>query len=137
MKFLQMRWVGCAALGFVSVVAVAPAQAGGSLGLDEVLVAVSKSPNLVAEIQAELGKNNLKAEDVICSGARHGNQWKYLGGGRAAPYDCDIGKRNITIEADRVYFDPRGKSLGNVDRADPKRAKTFREDNFRWKWTEI
>ncbi len=137
MKSLQIRSVVYAALGIASVIAAAPAQAGGSLGLDEVLVAVSKSPNLVAEIQAELDKNNLKAPDVICSGARHGNQWTYLGGGRAAPYDCDIGKRSITIEADRTYFDPRGKSLGNLDKADPKRAKTFREDNFRWKWTDL
>ena len=131
-----MRWVAFVALVLASVVGIVPAQAGGSLGLDEVLVAVSKSPNLVAEIQAELGKNNLKAENVICSGARHGNQWTYLGGGRAAPYDCDIGKRSITIEADRVYFDAHGKSLGDVDKADPKRAKTFREDNFRWTWNQ-
>jgi hypothetical protein len=136
MKFLPMRWAGCAALVLANAIAAAPAKAGGSLGLDEVLVAVSKSPNLVAEIQTELGKNNLKAQDVICSGARHGNQWTYLGGGRAAPYDCDIGKRSITIEADRVYFDARGKSLGDLDKADPKRAKTFREDNFRWTWTQ-
>jgi hypothetical protein len=136
MKFMHKIWAGCAALGLASVIAAAPAHAGGSLGLDEVLVAVSKSPNLVAEIQTELNKNNLKAPDVICSGARHGNQWTYLGGGRAAPYDCDIGKRSITIEADRVYFDARGKSLGDVDKADPKRAKTFREDNFRWTWNQ-
>ena len=31
-----------------------PASAGGSLGLDEVLVAVKASPKLVAEIKAEL-----------------------------------------------------------------------------------
>jgi len=118
-----------------SIAFVAPASAGGSLGLDEVLTAVAKAPKLTAELQAELDKNNLKAADVICSGARYGNHWKYLGGGRAAPYECDIGKRSITIEADVVYFDPKGKSLGNLDKADPKRAKTFKEDNFRWKWT--
>ena len=117
-----------------SIVFTAPTRAGGSLGLDEVLTAVAKAPKLVAEIRAELGKNSLKAADVICGGARHGNHWKYLGGGRAAPYECEIGKRSITIEADITYFDPRGKSLGNLDKADPKRAKTFKENNFRWSW---
>ena len=112
-----------------------PASAEGTLGLDEVLVAVGKAPKLVAEIQAELGNNNLKAENLTCIGARHGNHWKYLGGGRAAPYQCDIGRRSLNIEADRVYFDPRGKLLGDVDKADPKRAKTFQESNFRWTWT--
>jgi hypothetical protein len=109
MRIAQMRWAGHAALALASfvVLAVAPARAEGSLGLDDVLVAVGKSPNLVAEIQA----------------------------GRAAPYQCDIGKRSITIEADRVYFDARGKSLGDVEKADQKRAKTFQESNFRWTWT--
>ena len=112
-----------------------PASAGGSLGLDEVLAAVGSAPKLVAEIKAELDKNNLKPADVICVAARHGNHWKYLGGGRAAPYECEIGQRSIAIEADRLYFDARGKPLGDVEKADPKRAKTFREDNFRWTWT--
>ena len=112
-----------------------PAWAEGSLGLDEVIVAVGKSPNLVAEIQAELGKNNLKAADLSCIAARHGNQWTYLGGGRAAPYDCDIGQRSLHVDADRVFFDASGKSLGDLDKASPKRAKTFQESNFRWTWT--
>ncbi len=115
--------------------AIAPAWADGTLGLGEVLAAVNSQPRLVAEIQVELGKNGLKVGDVTCLGARHGNQWTYLGGGRAAPYRCEIGKRLILIEADRVYFDARGKSLGDVDKADQKRAKTFKESNFRWTWT--
>ena len=119
----------------LATLGVAPAWAEGSLGLDEVLAAVARAPKLVAEIQAELDKDNLKAVDVTCLGARHGNQWKYLGGSRAAPYECDIGRRSIKIDADRVYFDPNGKLLGDLDKADPKRAKTFREDNFRWSWT--
>ena len=120
--------------GFIAL-AAAPAWAEGSLGLGEVLVAVEKAPKLVAEIRAELDKNNLKPEKVTCIGARHGNQWTYLGGGRAAPYECEIGKRSLQIVADRVYFDANGKPLGDLEKASPKRAKTFREDNFRWTWT--
>ena len=71
----------------------APACAGGSLPLEDVLIAVAKAPKLVAEITAELDRNSLKAAGVICGGARHGNQWKYLGGGRAAPYECEIGAK--------------------------------------------
>ena len=122
------------AFAFFTLVA-SPASAGGSLGLDEVLVAVDKAPKLVAEIQAELTKNNLKPADLACTAARHGNQWTFLGGGRAAPYECEIGQRSIVIEADRIYFDARGKSLGDLEKASPKRAKTFQESNFRWSWT--
>lgn len=131
-----MRGIRRTALALAGLIALAaPAFAEGSLGLDEVLTAVAKAPKLVAEIRAELDKNNLKLTDVTCIGARHGNHWKYLGGGRAAPYECEIGKRSLAIEADRIYFDTRGKSLGDLEKADPKRAKTFREDNFRWTWT--
>jgi hypothetical protein len=126
--------MAAALAGFLAL-AGAPAWAGGSLGLDEVLVAVEKAPKLVAEIEAELGKHNLKPSEVICGAARHGNQWTYLGGGRAAPYECEIGQRSLQIEADRVYFDARGKLLGALEKADPKRAKTFQESNFRWTWT--
>jgi hypothetical protein len=127
-----MRWIFAAA---AILLTVAPVYAEGSLGLDEVITAVGKSPKLVAEIQTELAKNNLRADGVTCIAARHGNHWTYLGGGRAAPYECEIGKRTIRIEADRVYFDERGRLLSDLDKADPKHAKTFREDNFRWTWT--
>jgi hypothetical protein len=133
-----MRVTGQAALVVIACIAfTAPVCAGGSLPLEEVLTAVAKAPKLVAEIQAELDKNGRKAAGMVCVGARHGRHWEYLGGGRAAPYECEIGKRSITIEADRVYFDPKGKPLGNVDKANPKRAKTFKEDNFRWSWTTL
>jgi len=124
-----------AAVAIVLALTVTPAFAGGSLGLDEVLAAVDKDKKLMAEIQAEVTKNNLKPEAVTCGAARHGNQWTFLGGGRAAPYECEIGPRTIAIEADRIYFDARGKSLGDLEKASPKRAKTFEESNFRWTWT--
>jgi len=115
--------------------AVAPASAGGSLGLDDVLEAVKTVPKLVAEIRAELDKANVKVTDVTCVGSRHGNHWTQLGGARAAPYECEIGPRALKIEADRVYFDGRGKPLGDLKKVSSKRAKTFREDNFHWTWT--
>jgi len=111
-----------------------PAWAPGSLGLDEVLVAVKSEPKLVAEIERELKQDGLKANRVICIGARHGNQWKYLGGSRAAPYSCVIGKRELTIEADCTYYDAQGRSLGDVEHASFTEAKTFRQTNFRWTW---
>ena len=125
------------ALALAALVALAtvPALADGTLGLDEVLAAVGASPKLVAEIQAEAARNNLRPADVTCLGARHGNQWTWLGGSRAAPYNCEIGQRSLHIEADRVYFDARGKSLGDLKKADQKRAKTFQESNLRWTWT--
>jgi hypothetical protein len=39
----------------------------------------------------------------------------------------------LKIEADRIYFDARGRQLGEL--ASPTRAKRFVESNFRWTWT--
>ena len=124
-----------AALMVAGFMASAAAWADGTLGRDEVLFACDKPRKLVGEIMAELSKNSLKPGGVTCLGARHGNHWTYLGGGRAAPYECKIGQRSLKIEADRVYFDARGKLLGDLEESSPKRAKTFREDNFHWTWT--
>jgi hypothetical protein len=129
-------------LRFALVLAALPvagaARAEGSLGLDEVLDAVKGAPQLVSEIDVELRKRDIKANQVICIGARHGNQWKHLGGGRAAPYACEIGDRRLTVEADRTYFDINGKRLGQLGQAPDKvlfaRAKSFRETNLRWTW---
>ena len=115
--------------------AVVPAWADGTLGLGEVLIAVEKAPKLVAEIRAELAKNKLTPAEVTCIAARHGRHWTYLGGGRVAPYRCDIGQRSLVIEAVTVYFDSQGKLLGDLDKVDPKQAKTFQESDFRWAWT--
>lgn len=113
-----------------------PAWAPGSLSLEEVLMAVKAAPKLVAEMNAELKKSGVAPDQVICWAGRHGRHWKYLGGMRAAPYSCKIGQREVTIEADRSYFDVRGRNLGDVDHAPPEKAKTFRERNFRWTWSE-
>lgn len=126
---------GAAAL--VLGVGAAMAQGGGSLGLDDVLEAVKADPKLVAEIQDELKKNDLKVEGVVCTGFRHGNQWVELSGARAAPYACDIGKRQIVIEASRMYFDQGKQPLGDMKRANPKRADSFKESNFRWTWKPV
>jgi hypothetical protein len=115
----------------------AGAQGGGSLGLDTVLDAVKADPKLAAEIQNELKNNGLKADGVVCTGFRHGNQWTELSGARAAPYECDIGKRQIVIQADRIYFDMAKRPLGDMKRANPKRADSFKELNFRWTWKAL
>jgi|GEM_PF-1280844 len=121
-------------------VAVGPAaRAGGSLSLEEVLAAVAGEAKLVGEIEVELRKQDLKIGEIVCVGARHGSQWRFLGGGRAAPYECGIGDRTLSIEADRTYYDVNGRRLGQLGQAADKvlfdRAKSFRETNFRWTWS--
>jgi hypothetical protein len=130
-----------AAVLAVAASAIPPAQAEGSLPLVDVLAAVQGAPQLVSEIDVALRKSDLKVGDVVCIAARHGNQWKFLGGGRAAPYECRIADRMLKVEADRTYYDVNGKKLGLLGKATDtvlfSRAKAFREMNLRWTWTQL
>src|SRR5262245_11425319 len=73
---------------------------GGSLPLEDIMPLIDKSPRLKGEVEAALAKTAKRAEEIICSGARFPRSWENLGGGRAAPYDCEIGDRTLSIRAD-------------------------------------
>ncbi len=115
------------------------AWAPGSLGLDEVLQRIRSEPKLASEIEVELRKRDLEVPEIVCVAARHGNQWKHLGGGRAAPYECRIGDRTVTIDAERIYYNVNGHKLGQIRQAPDSilfnRAKSYRESRFRWTWS--
>jgi hypothetical protein len=127
------------ALAGLCVIWIMPASGEGSLGLVEVLEAVKAEPQLVSQIEVELRKRDLKVPGIGCIAARHGNQWRLLGGGRAAPYECRIGDRTLRIDAERTYFDANGHRLGQpghvADHVLFNKAKFFRERNFRWTWS--
>jgi hypothetical protein len=116
-----------------------PAWSEGSIALGEVLEAVKNEPQLVSQIEVEVRRRDLKVAGLVCIAARHGNQWRFLGGGRAAPYECSIGDRSLRIDADRTYYDINGRKLGQLGQAPDKllfdRAKSFRETHIRWTWS--
>ena len=127
------------ALAGLGAIWSSPSSSQENLALAEVLEAVKSEPQLVSQIEVELRKRDLKVPEIVCIAARHGNQWRLLGGGRAAPYGCTIGDRTVRIDAERVYFDANGRKLGQLGQAQDNvllnRAKFFREGKFRWTWS--
>jgi hypothetical protein len=119
----------------VTALGVESAWAPGSLSLQDLVIAMTDEPQLVAEINAELKNSGLEAGKVICWAGRHGNHWKYLAGKRSAPYACTFGKRTLTVEAEVTYYDEKERALGDAGKADPRRARTFRETKIRWTWS--
>jgi len=56
----------------------------------------------VRQIDVELRRRDFKSAGIVCVGALHGQEWRPLGGGRAAPYQCTIGDRTLRIDAERT-----------------------------------
>ena len=137
---MSLRRLGivAGAVAGLGVMLAPPASALDNLGLDEVLEAVRLEPELVRQIGAELRKSDIKVGEIMCVADRHGSQWKFLGGGSAAPYACRIGDRTLRIDAVRTYFDVNGRKLGQQGQISDavlfSRAKSFRESPIRWSW---
>jgi hypothetical protein len=120
-------------LAFI-VIGSSAAWAPGSINLDEVIEQLQDEKKLVDEIFAELKAQNLKAEDVICVGSRFGGQWRNLGGARAVPYECEIGKKKLTIDGTVHVYDDGGKELDMNEDASVEQAAEYRQADITWKW---
>lgn len=102
------------ALGYgLAAVALTPAVAGGSLPFEEVMAAVAGTP-VAAQLDAIVKEENANPDDLICTGVRLGNQWPELGGMRVMPFECEIGKKTVTIAGTVQFLDAKGKVIAMV-----------------------
>ncbi len=128
----------------LAVVAASPALAfdtgklgqWGSLGLEEIMPLIDKSPPLKREVTEALEKANRKADDIRCEGARFPGAWRGLGGERAAPYACNIGDRWLEIRATVRVTGRRGKVFDKVTPDAMKNATTVTETNPTGTWSD-
>ena len=125
----------CVAAVIAMSIGLGAAQAGGSIGLDEVMEQLKHDSKLISDINAELKKQNLKAGDVVCIGSRFGNQWTHLGGARSIPYECDIGSRKLSIDGELHLYDKAGKELDLDGAATPDKAVSYKQTNLKWTWS--
>jgi len=134
MKPITIMSGALAAWSAFASVTGAYAQQGGSLPLTEVLEIAKAYPNLTTQIRLTLVGANLKAAQVVCTGARFPNTWAELGGARHAPYECDIASRKLTITATPTYYDKNGHKLSASDKTLPTKAAKLKETQLKWKW---
>lgn len=139
-----MRSVALAGLAIVCLATAASAQKtvpspqieqGGSLPLRDVMALAKPYPNLITQIRLQLVRANLKADKVTCAAKRFDATWTSLGGGRAGPYSCAIGKRVVIIETQATYRDKNGRKLQPTDPALPAKATRVTEAGLKWVWT--
>jgi hypothetical protein len=122
--------LACSLLGVGSAIA----QGGGTASLEDVLDQFQDNQTLISEILAELRTQNLRAEDVGCIAYRVSGQWRYLGGARAVPYECEVGKRRLNIEGTVHVYDDNGTELDQKDEKSFERGTEIRQADITWKW---
>lgn len=118
-----------------TLLGVTAAHAPGSISLDEVMQQLNHDATLISELKAELKKQGLNAEDVICVGARFGHHWTHLGGARAIPYECKLGTRTINIDGELHLYDKTGKELDMGASGTPENAVSYKQLNLTWTWS--
>jgi hypothetical protein len=109
---------------------------GGSLGLDDRMPLIAKTPKLKGEVDAALAKLGKKPEDIRCDGMRFPGRWKHLGGERVSPYTCDFGEQWLRIRADVRLTGNRGKVYEKITPDAMRNARNVSETNLTWKWTK-
>jgi len=118
-----------------TLLGISAAYAPGTISLDEVMEQLSDNQTLIAELEAELKKQDLNAENVICVGARFGGHWTNLGGARAIPYECKVGTRTINIDGELHLYDKDGNELDMEADGTPERADSYKQLNLTWQWS--
>jgi len=116
-------------------VGISAAWAPGSISLDEVMDQLKDNQKLTDEIDAELKSQNLNAASINCTGARFGGNWANLGGARAIPFNCAIGKRTIDIDGELHLYDASGNELDMNADDTPAKATDYKQLNLTWKWS--
>ncbi len=138
----RARIAGAAAV--VAVLCSSPALAfdtqklgqGGSLGLDEMMPLVDKSPQLKREVTAAAAKAGQKPGDIRCDGQQFPGQWRNLGGERVSPYVCKIADKWLEIRATVRITGRGGKSFETVTPDAMRNATTVSETDPTWKWSD-
>jgi len=99
-----------------SAIALDTTQLGqfGSLGLDEMMPLIDKSPQLRREVGDAVTKAKVQADEIGCEGKRFPGQWRNLGGGRTAPYVCKIGDKWLEVRATVRVTGRGGKSFERI-----------------------
>jgi hypothetical protein len=118
-----------------SLLGIAVAVAGvGSTTLDDIIDQLQDEQALIAEILAELKTQNIKTEDVNCAAGRFDDDWRNLAGARTVPFECQVGKRKLSIQGKLHVYDDNGTELDLNAKASRETGIEFKQADITWKW---
>ncbi|MGD9671229.1 MAG: hypothetical protein AB7U75_19645 [Hyphomicrobiaceae bacterium] len=116
------------------LLAVGNARAGGSISLGDAMHNFDAPPALVEELEKAVREAKVTRDDVICGATRFGRHWTKLGGGRASPYECTIGKKTLVITGRHEFRDASGRVLAPDSPGLNANAASVRDVDITWEW---
>lgn len=124
MRLRRSPWLFGLAAGLFATAAVA----GGSLPFAEVMAFARDYPELARQLDRLVAEEKADPGSLVCSGIRLGNQWPHLGGARVLPFECEIGRRTVTIDGMVQFLDRKGTVIATVIDGDEAEitARVFR-----------
>lgn len=122
------------ALAYSLVLITPQANAGGSISLGEAMKNFEAPPALIDELQEAARTANTTLDAIICGATRFGRHWTNLGGGRASPYKCPIGKKTLMITGTHEFRDAAGNVLAPDSPGLNAGAASVRDIDITWQW---
>ena len=95
---------------------------------------IDQSARLKNEVNSTLLSIGKLDDEINCTGMEFSGQWTNLAGTRVAPYRCDLGTKQLSIDATVTIKDANSTIYDSVTPAAIENADTVAETRPVWRW---
>jgi hypothetical protein len=107
---------------------------GASLSLSSIRHLIDQSARLKNEVNSALLSAGKLDDEISCTGMEFSGQWNNLAGMRVAPYTCDLGTKQLSIDATVTIKGPNGTVYDLITPAAIENADAVTETRPVWRW---
>jgi len=107
---------------------------GAPLLLSSIRHLIDQSARLKNEVNSTLQSIGKFDDEINCTGMEFSGRWNNLAGTRVAPYTCDLGTKQLSIDATVTIKGPNGTVYDLVTPAAIENADTVTEARPVWRW---
>ena len=107
---------------------------GAPLLLSSIRFLVDQSARLKNEVNSTLLAIGKFDDEISCTGMEFSGRWNNLAGTRVAPYTCNFGTKQLSIDATVIIKGPNGTVYDLVTPTAIENADTAAETRPVWRW---
>jgi hypothetical protein len=107
---------------------------GAPLLLSSIRHLINQSVRLKNEVNSALLSAGKLDDEINCTGMEFSGQWNNLAGTRVPPYTCDLGTKQLSIDATVTIKGPNGTVYDLVTPAAIENADAATETRPVWRW---